>query len=387
MKRGQTGRYETTSVGGETVRAFIPNPLPLMPPLQIDGALIHLLERSLLALGRLDSVSTFLPATDLFLYPYVRKEAVLSAQIEGTESSLSDLLLFELDQAPGVPLNDVQEVSNCVAAMDHGMQRIREGFPMSSRLIREMHEKLLGKGRGSKKEPGHFRRSQNWVGGTRPGNAVFVPPPPVEVAECVSDLEKFIHKLDAGIPVVIQAGMAHVQFETIHPFLDGNGRIGRLLITLMLCSSGVLREPLLYLSLFFKENRAEYYRLLDAVRKEGDWEEWVLFFLRGIAETAEGAVATARRLVSLFDEDKDRLKGLGRQAGSVLRLYEAMKQRPVSTIDDSTKRTGLSFPSTASSMQALLEIGLVREITGKKRNRVYVYERYVSILNEGTQVR
>jgi Fic family protein len=387
MKRGQTGRYETTSVGGETVRAFIPNPLPLMPPLQIDGALIHLLERSLLALGRLDSVSTFLPATDLFLYPYVRKEAVLSAQIEGTESSLSDLLLFELDQAPGVPLNDVQEVSNCVAAMDHGMQRIREGFPMSSRLIREMHEKLLGKGRGSKKEPGHFRHSQNWVGSTRPGNAVFVPPPPVEVAECVSDLEKFIHKLDAGIPVVIQAGMAHVQFETIHPFLDGNGRIGRLLITLMLCSSGVLREPLLYLSLFFKENRAEYYRLLDAVRKEGDWEEWVLFFLRGIAETAEGAVATARRLVSLFDEDKDRLKGLGRQAGSVLRLYEAMKQRPVSTIDDSTKRTGLSFPSTASSMQALLEIGLVREITGKKRNRVYVYERYVSILNEGTQVR
>jgi Fic family protein len=385
MKRGYTGRYETTIAGGETVRAFIPNPLPPAPHLQLDGSVNPLLERALLALGRLDSVSTLLPPTDLFLYAYVRKEAVLSSQIEGTQSSLSDLLLFELDQAPGVPLDDVQEVSNYVAAMDHGMRRIREGFPLSSRLIREVHEKLLVKGRGSKKEPGHFRRSQNWVGGTRPGNAVFVPPPHVKVAGCVSDLEKFIHRIDDGLPVLIRAGMAHIQFETIHPFLDGNGRIGRLLITLMLCSSGVLREPLLYLSLFFKQNRAEYYRLLDVVRKDGDWEEWMLFFLRGVAETAEGAVATARRLVSLFNEDRSRLQGLGRQAGSVLRLYDAMKQRPISTIDDSSKRTGLSFPSTASSMQALLENGMVREITGKKRNRVYVYQRYLSILNEGTQ--
>ena len=385
MKRGLTGRYETTTVAGETVRAFIPGPLPPVPPLRLEGILNPLLERALLALGRLDSVSTLLPGTDLFLYAYVRKEAVLSSQIEGTQSSLSDLLLFELEHAPGVPLNDVQEVSNYVAAMDHGIRQLRKDLPLSSRLIREIHEQLLAKGRGSNKEPGQFRRSQNWIGGTRPGTAAFVPPPHKVVPDCVSDLEKFIHKPDHILPVVIQAGLVHVQFETIHPFLDGNGRVGRLLITLLLCAAGVLQEPLLYLSLFFKQHRSEYYRLLDAVRKEGDWEEWLLFFLRGVAETAEGAVTTARRLLALFDEDRAELQGLGRQTGSVLRIHDALKQRPVCTIEDSRKRTGLSFPSTASGMKLLVQNGLVRELTGKKRNRIYVYDRYLSILSEGTE--
>jgi Fic family protein len=385
MKRGLTGRYEESTVGGETVRAFIPSPLPPAPPLKLEGTLNSLLERALLALGRLDSITTLLPGTDLFLYAYVRKEAVLSSQIEGTQSSLSDLLLFELDQAPGVPLNDVQEVSNYVAAMDHGMRRLHKDFPLSSRLIREIHEKLLARGRGSDKEPGQFRRSQNWVGGTRPGTAVFVPPPHLLVADCISDLEKFIHQPENTLPVVIQAGLVHVQFETIHPFLDGNGRVGRLFITLMLCTAGVLHEPLLYLSLYFKKHRTEYYRLLDAVRKDGDWEEWLMFFLRGVAETAEGAVATARRLVMMFDEDKAKLQGLGKQAGSLLRIHEALKQRPACTIDDARKRTGLSFPSCSAGLAILVKTGIAREVTGKKRNRVYIYDRYMSIMSQGTE--
>jgi Fic family protein len=387
MKRGSTGTYETTSAGGETVQAFIPAPLPPQPPLQLEGALNVLLERALLALGRLDSVATILPGTDLFLYAYVRKEAVLSSQIEGTQSSLSDLLLFELEQAPGVPLDDVQEVSNYVAALDHGIRRLRENFPLNSRLIREIHEKLLAKGRGSDKEPGEFRRSQNWIGGTRPGTAVFVPPPHTAVADCISDLEKYMNMEGHALPVVIQAGLVHLQFETIHPFLDGNGRIGRLLITLLLCASGVLREPLLYLSLYFKQNRADYYRLLDIVRREGDWEEWLQYYLRGIAETAEGAVSTARRLVTVFDEDNAKLQRTGRQAGSLLRIHDALKQRPVCTIDEAGRRAGLSFPSTASGLSALIEHGIAREITGRKRNRVYAYDRYLSILSEGTDIR
>ena len=228
MKRGLTGTYESTSVGGETVNAFIPGPLPPDPPVQLDGPIHPLLERTLLALGRLDSVSTLLPGTGLFLYSYVRKEAVLSSQIEGTLSSLSDLLLFEMEQVPGVPVVDAQEVSNYVAAMEYGVSRLRDGFPFSARLIREIHEKLLSKGRGSDKEPGEFRRSQNWIGGSRPGTAVFVPPPHTVVGQCVSDLEKFVHSENDRLPIVVQAGLLHVQFETIHPFLDVNGRVGRL---------------------------------------------------------------------------------------------------------------------------------------------------------------
>ena len=384
MKRGLTGRYETTTVAGESVRAFIPGPLPPIPPLRLDGDLHLLLERALLALGRLDSVSRLVEGTDLFLYAYVRKEAVLSSQIEGTQSSLSDLLLFELDQNPGVPLDDVQEVSGYVAALNHGIRRLREDFPLSTRLIRELHEKLLVKGRGSSKDPGHFRRTQNWIGGTRPGTAKFVPPPHSAVAECMSDLEKFIHRERQELPVIVRAGLVHVQFETIHPFLDGNGRVGRLLITLQLCSSGVLEKPLLYLSLYFKQHRAEYYRLLDAVRKDGDWEEWLRFFLRGVAETAEGAFATARQLLDLFDRDQIRIQKMGRQAGSLLRVHEAFKQRPLCTIADAAKRADLSFPAAAAAMESLVRSGVARELTGRKRNRIFVYDKFFAALSEGT---
>jgi Fic family protein len=384
VKRSETGTYEVTAVGDETVRAFVPRPLPPKPKLDLSGPAQPLLERALLALGRLDSISTLLPDTDLFLYSYVRKEAVLSSQIEGTQSSLSDLLLFEIKQAPGAPLDDVVEVSGYVSALEHGLARMRAGFPLSSRLIREIHAKLLAHGRGSDKEPGEFRRSQNWIGGTRPGNAVFVPPPHVAVADCISDLERFLHDESDDLPVLVKAALAHLQFETIHPFLDGNGRVGRLLITLILCHAGVLSEPLLYLSLYFKENRAEYYRLLDAVRHDGDWEAWVEFFLRGVDETANGAVSTAKQLGVLFSADRALVQMQGRRAGSALRVFEALTSRPILTLPGATERTGLSFPGASDGMKLLREVGIVRELTGKKRNRVYAYDRYLSLLAEGT---
>jgi Fic family protein len=385
VKRGETGRYETTPAGGESVRAFIPAPLPPTPPLAREAGLERALEAAVLAVGRLDGVSTLLPDKALFLYAYVRKEAVLSSQIEGTQSSLSDLLLFELDEAPGVPLDDVVEVSNYVAALDHGLARLREGFPLSNRLIREIHGVLLADGRGSHKAPGEFRRSQNWIGGTRPGNAVFVPPPHTAVPDCMAELERFLHAGGDGLPVLVRAGLAHVQFETIHPFLDGNGRVGRLLITFLLCEAGVLREPLFYLSLYLKENRATYYALLDRVRREGDWEAWLAFFLEGVRETAEGAVSTAERLAVMFQEDRSRIEPEGRRAGSALRVHEALKARPIVSLSAVCDATGLSFPAASSGMELLETLGVARELTGKRRNRLFVYERYLDVLNEGTE--
>ncbi len=385
MKRSVTGRYEIRTVGGERIEAFVPNPLPPRPPIEIKGKLQRSLEPALVALGRLDSLSTLLPDTTLFLYAYIRKEAILSSQIEGTQSSLSDLLLFELNEAPGVPIDDVVEVSNYVAALEHGLQRLRDGFPLSNRLIREIHEILLSRGRGSEKSPGEFRRSQNWIGGTRPGNAAFVPPPPELVATCMGDFEAFLHDAHTDLPVLVKAGLAHVQFETIHPFLDGNGRVGRLLITLLLCHAGILREPLLYLSLYFKQNRSTYYTLLDAVRREGNWETWLSFFLEGVQQTAQGAVDTARRLVDLFREDRERVISYARRANSVLRIYDAVKARPITSLSEVRRSTGISFPTAARGMEVLTKLGIVQEITGKARNRVYVYGRYVAILNEGTE--
>lgn len=312
---------------------------------------------------------------------------MLSSQIEGTQSSLSDLLLFEMEQAPGVPIDDVVEVSNYVAALEHGLARLRGDFPLSARLVREIHAKLLARGRGSEKEPGEFRRSQNWVGGTRPGNALFVPPPHTEVVEAMSDLERFLHGEEDGLPVLIKAALAHVQFETIHPFLDGNGRVGRLLITFLLCHAGVLRQPLLYLSLYLKEHREEYYRLLQEVRSEGDWEAWTTFFLEGVAQTADGAVATARRLVQLFEEDRARIQPRGRRAGSALRVHDGLKTRPLVSLRDVARRAGLSYPAAAAGMAVLNELGIARELTGKKRNRVFVYDRYLALLSEGTETR
>jgi Fic family protein len=384
VKRGRTGRYETTILGGESVKAFIPHPLP--PDPSLDLKTLHVpLEQALLALGRLDSLSTIVPDTSLILYSFIRKEAVLSSQIEGTQSSLSNLLLFELNEAPGVPVDDVIEVSNYVASLDHGLKRVREGFPLSNRLLREIHGVLLSRGRGSEKDPGNFRRSQNWVGGTRPGNAKFVPPPPQVVPDTMADLERFLHDEKNQLPVLIKAGLAHVQFETIHPFLDGNGRLGRLLITFLLCHAGILREPLLYLSLYFKQNREDYYRHLDIVRTQGDWEAWLGFYLAGVRQTADSAVTTAQRLTGLFREDRERIQREGRAAGSALRVHGVMQERPLVTMPEVQAKSSLSFPAVSAGMQLLSRLAVVKEITGKKRDRVFVYSKYLAILNEGTE--
>ena len=385
MNRGLTGRYEVVQVAGDRVRAFIPQPLPPQPALEMSDRRQRLLERATLSLGRLDSVTLLLPDPGLFLYAYVRREAVLSSQIEGTQSSLTQLMLFELQEAPGVPLDDVTEVSNYVAALDHGIRRLSEGLPLSNRLIREMHQILLSQGRGSEKNPGEFRRSQNWIGGTRPANAHFVPPPPQYVEECMADLERFLHDEGHSYPSVIKVALAHAQFETIHPFLDGNGRVGRLLIAFTLHHDHVLAQPLLYLSLYFKQHRDEYYRLLDSVRSQGDWETWTDFFLEGVDYTASNAVETAKRLVDLFQRDEQQIQSVSGQASAPLRVFRSLCERPLLTVKEARERTGLSFPAAGGAMQTLKELGIAREISGKRRNRVFAYDQYLTILNEGTE--
>ena len=383
MQRGPSGCFVESTTAGELVRSFVPLPLPPEQAIEIDAERQRLLERAMLACGRLDAVTTLLPDPDLFLYSYVRREAVLSSQIEGTQSSLSDLLLFELDGAPGVPFDDVVEVSGYVKALEHGLRSMEEGLPLCNRLIREMHALLLSRGRGSDRNPGEFRTSRNWIMGTRPGKAHFVPPPPDLVQDCMSDLERFIDTpSEAG--VLIKAALAHVQFESIHPFLDGNGRIGRLLIPMILRSEGVLHQPLLYLSLYFKQHRGEYYRLLDAVRSTGDWEAWLDFFLEGVEQTAAGAVNTANRLLALFMKDAERIRGLGRSAGSALRVFEALRHRPVAGIDHLARHAGVSFPTASRMIESLERLGIVTESTGRRRNRVYSYKAFIAILSEET---
>jgi Fic family protein len=380
----QTGDYAQSTTTGETVRAFVPSPLPPVPPLEL-GAFLPLLDRANQALGRLDGLSTLLPDTELFLYLYVRKEAVLSSQIEGTQSSLSDLLLFENAGAPGVPMDDVREVSNYVAAMQHGLERLRDGFPLSLRLIREIHGILLRGGRGATRTPGEFRRSQNWIGGTRPGNATFVPPPPERLMECLDSFEKFLHDEDQKLPLLVQLGLIHVQFETIHPFLDGNGRLGRLLITLLLCARGALREPLLYLSLYFKTHRGRYYELLQRVRTDGVWEEWLEFFLEGAEATAKQAADTAVELIRLFDTDRKRIQVLGRSALSALRVHEFMQKKPLINIGVAARALNLSIPTVSAALQRLEELAIAKETTGKERDRIFAYTRYLEIVSAGTE--
>ncbi len=384
MKRDSTGEYEITNVGGELVHAFVPTPLPPDPPLDLES-LQEPLARAHLSLGRLDGLSQLLPNTFLFLYSYVRKEAVLSSQIEGTQSSLSDLLLFEVTSMPGAPTDDVVEVSNYVRALEHGLLRLEENFPLSNRLIREIHGELLSRGRGDNKSPGEFRRSQVWVGGSRPGTAHFVPAPTHAIQDCMGELERFLHAEKSILPPLVRAGITHVQFETIHPFLDGNGRVGRLLITLMLVHYGVLSQPLLYLSLYFKQNRSAYYALLDHVRQTGDWESWLEFFLEGVADTAEGAVATAQRLMDLFDQHELHIQQQVRAPASALRVHQALKGQPVISLVEVRNRTGLSFNASSAGMTSLQDLGIARELTGRQRNRVYGYDAYIQILNEGAE--
>ncbi|MDY0389985.1 MAG: Fic family protein [Desulfobulbus oligotrophicus] len=386
MKRELQGRYVTISTVGEKAQAFVPAPLPPRPAIEWTAELRSKFDQALLALGRLDSVSTLLPDTSLFLYMYVRKEAVLSSMIEGTQSSLSDLLLFELDQEPGVPLDDVREVSNYVAALDHGLRLLEEGLPLSLRLFREIHGVLLTKGRGSNQTPGEFRRSQNWIGGTRPGNAAFVPPPAEEVLECMSKLELFLHDQPEPTPVLLKAALAHVQFETIHPFLDGNGRLGRLLIALLLCEQKVLREPMLYLSLYFKTHRQYYYELLNNVRMTGDWKAWLDFFAEAVIVTATQAVETAQQLLDLSNQDRDKISGLGRAASSTLQVHRALMEHPIATSGSLVEKTGITPATVNKALGHLEQLGIVKELTAQKRNRLFSYAGYIEIMSRGTEL-
>ena len=376
------GRFIETSAAGEKVRAFVPPPLPPEPAIDVL-ALLEKLSLAERALGRLDGITMLLPRQELFLYMYVRKEAVLSSQIEGTQSTLSDLLRFEAEAQAGQPIDDIREVSNYVDAMMYGLERLRD-LPLSLRLIREMHGRLLQSGRGGTKSPGEFRRSQNWIGGTRPGNALFVPPPVNELGPCLDAFERFMHEDASRLPALIKAGLLHVQFETLHPFLDGNGRIGRLLVTLYLCINGVLNKPLLYLSLFLKTHRTEYYRLLQEVRENGNWEAWLDFFLTGVAQTANQAFEAATHIVDLFRQDRERIATEGERANSTLRIHDLFQLNPFLTSNQLVRQTGLSSPTVNTALADLQRLGIIEEVTGRKRGRVFSYRRYLSVLNEGT---
>ena len=383
MNRGLTGSYCPAIAGGIACKAFVPAPLPPNPPLEIDGKLQSRINQAMLALGRLDAISTLLPDAQLFLYSYVRKEAVMSSQIEGTQSSLSDLMVYEMEGVPGVPMDDVQEVSCYVSALNLGIQRIREGQPLTFRLVTELHQVLMTSGRGTNRCPGEFRKSQVWIGGHRPDEATFVPAPANELADCWSELERFINDVPDTTDPLIKAALTHVQFETIHPFMDGNGRIGRMLIPLILVEAKVLNEPLLYLSVFFKKHRQTYYERLNQVRLTGDWEAWLLFFVDAVAETANQAVNTAKQLNELRQKDKTSLIVLGRQAGSANQVIDALFEHPIVSINKLIELTGLTAATLGKVLDVLeKQLGIVKEMTGQKRNRVYAYTAYIQILNQ-----
>ncbi len=380
MRRPVPGKYIEVATADERFKAFVPAPLPPEPPIAWSPALRRRFDEALLALGRLDALTAHLPNASLLLYSFVRKEAVLSSQIEGTQSSLADLLLYEIDEQPGVPVEDAREVSRCVAALEHGLKKLRGGLPLCMRLLCEMHKVLLTHPGGRGKTPGEVRRSQVWIGGTRPGNAVFVPPPAVELAACLKSFERFLNDKPEPTPPLLKAALAHVQFETIHPFLDGNGRIGRLLIVLQLVADGALREPMLYPSLYFKTHRALYYELLNEVRLRGDWERWLDFFAEGVQASAAQAVATANALLALVNADRDRIAKLGRAAGSALALHEALQRQPLATSAALVKATGLTAATVNKSLAHLERIGVVAELTNRQRGRVFSYRRYVDEL-------
>lgn len=378
----RVGRVVKIAVGGEIVRAYVPPPLPPRPAIDV-APLMGPLARAERALGRLDGVATLLPRPELILYMHVRKEAVLSSQIEGTQSTLADLLRFESEARAGRPLGDVREVSNYVDATMHALKRL-EKLPLSLRLIREAHARLMKGARGGAKAPGEFRRSQNWIGGTRPGNALFVPPPVSDLAACLDAFERYLHDDAPDLPPLVKSGLIHVQFETIHPFLDGNGRIGRLLVALYLREQGVLGAPILYLSLYLKKHRATYYRLLQAVRERGAWEEWLAFFLDGVAETADQAVGSSTRMVALFRRDRERIVAAFARPDSALRVHDRLQDNPFATPSALARGTSLTLPTVNAALAGLVEAGIVREVTGRRRGRVFAYRAYLDILDEGT---
>lgn len=376
------GIYITQKVPGESYRAYVPPKLPPKPPLEL-AKLYPYLEKATQALAELNNIHKSIPNTALFIYMYVRKEALLSSQIEGTQSSFSDLMLFEHHQKPEVSLEDVEEVSNYVQAINYGLERLKDNFPLSLRLLKEIHAVLLRGNRGSHKLPGEFRRSQNWIGGTRPGNALFVPPPVDALSDCLRNFENFLH--DESFPVLIKAGLAHVQFETIHPFLDGNGRLGRLLITLLLCTNGMLDAPILYLSLYLKQNRHTYYELLQEVRHHGKWETWLEFFLMGVYQSSKQAIQTAEQVNNLFMNDFKKISHLRRARFSCEQTLEYMKRLPQVTVPLLAKELKMTAPTARSALNHMQSIGVLEEISGKKRDKVYVYRKYLDILEDGAE--
>jgi Fic family protein len=392
MSKRTTGRYDRSRVGAEEVAAFVPLALPPAdPPLEISTDLAQRLRTAEQALVRLELAGAMVPSLDWFIYAFVRKEAVVSSQIEGTQATLVDLLAFEAQEettAPSAPPNaDVEEVCNYLDALTYAREQLAHptGLPLSMRLLNETHRRLMRGVRGVEKLPGEVRRSQNWIGGSRPCNAAYVPPPPHALGAVLGAFEKYLHKSDAPHPL-LRAGLLHVQFETIHPYLDGNGRIGRLLVTLLLEHWKLLTKPLLYLSLFFKRHRDEYYRRLNAVRIDGDWEGWLDFFVDGVAEIADEAVASARELFALVAEDRARVLGHDGMSLSALRLFELLPRHPIVSVASVKKLVDTTKPTAGKAIELLILAGVLVESTGKKRDRSYVYRAYLDLLRVGTEL-
>src|SRR3954465_14887997 len=384
-RRRQPGRYEKSTLAGEAISAFIPDPLP--PPIKVStelGEKVRLAEQKL---SRLELAGEMVPSLEWFIYAFVRKEAVVSSQIEGTQASLVDLLAYEAGAPVNEEASDVEEVSNYLAAVAYARQQLRseKGLPLSTRLLNEAHRRLMKGVRGASKQPGELRRSQNWIGGTRPGNAVFVPPPPQELGSLLSDLTKYIHG-ESKLPPLVRAALVHVQFETIHPYLDGNGRIGRLLITLLLEHWKLLSEPLLYLSLFFKRHRSEYYRLLNAVRLEAAWDAWVSFFVEGISTIADEAADTARDLFLLVNKDRTRILSSPNASVMAPRLLDQLPRHPMVTIPAVVKLLETTKPTAAKAVGMLEKVGILRETTGRRRDRTFSYAGYLDRLRAGTDL-
>lgn len=392
MPKRTTGRYERTAVGGEEVAAFVPHALPpANPPIVVQAALAERLRAAEQALVRLELAGEMVPSLDWFIYAFVRKEAVLSSQIEGTQATLVDLLAFEAQEGAGqggAPSAEVEEVRNYLAALAYARGQLADprGLPLSMRLLNETHERLMRGGRGAEKLPGEVRRSQNWIGGSRPGNAAYVPPPPRVLPELLGAFEQYLLG-DDTLPPLVRAGLLHVQFETIHPYLDGNGRIGRLLVALLLEHWKLVTKPLLYLSLFFKRHRDDYYRRLDAVRVDGDWEAWLDFFLDGVSTVADEAVASARELFGLVAEDRARVLAQGGTSVVALRLFELLPRRPVVTVASVMKLVETTKPTAGRAIELLVTAGVLVETTGKKRDRSFVYRSYLDRLKVGTELR
>lgn len=385
--RRQAGHYERTNVGGEEVAAFVPKSLPpTEPSILIEGRLAEQLRHAEQALRRLDVAGEMVPSLDWFIYAFVRKEAVLSSQIEGTQATLVDLLTFEAEET-SPPSADIEEVCNYLDALSYARGQIAapHGLPLSMRLLNETHQRLMRGVRGALKQPGQVRWSQNWLGGSRPGNAAYVPPPPQMLGELLSGFEKYIHSDDA-LPPLIRAGLLHVQFETIHPYLDGNGRIGRLLVTLLLEHWKLMTKPLLYLSLFLKRHRDEYYRRLNAVRTDGEWEAWLDFFLDGIATISEEAVTCARDLFALVAVDRERILSHESASVAAVRLFESLPRHPIVTISSAMKLLEISNPTAARAIGVLVAAGVITETTGRKRDRAFAYHAYLERLRDGTEL-